>query len=449
MSKPTIRIGVGSGFAGDRLEPALELVEQGQLDFLVFECLAERTIALAQQNLLHDPDAGFDPLLIERLRRVLPAARARGVRIVTNAGAANPVAAAHAVAELAQGLGLFGLRIAAVTGDDVLDTIRRLDLPLIEGVGTTQALLDRVISANAYLGAEGIVAALDDGADVVITGRVGDPALFLGPLIHRFGWPADDWARLGRGTLIGHLLECAGQLTGGYFADPGRKDVAGLARLGFPFADIDANGDAVLGKVEGSGGSLSVASCTEQLLYEILDPSAYLQADVTADFSAVRFTKLGPDRIAVSGGGGRERPTHLKVSMGYDDGFIGEGQISYAGPGAVGRGRLALDIVTERLRLTGADLSEVTANLIGVDAVSRGGGAGGPEPSEVRARVVGRSLHAAGAAAVGAEVEALYTNGPFGGGGASRNVRRVVAIASCLVPREVASAAVTMIEVQP
>jgi hypothetical protein len=448
VSPASVRIGAGSGFAGDRLEPALELVEQADLDFLVFECLAERTIAIAQEHLQADPEGGFDPLLIERMRRVLPAAHARGVRIVTNAGAANPIAAARAVARLAAELGLSGLRIGAVTGDDVLAAVNGADLPLIEGVGTTDALRDCMISANAYLGADGIVAALDGGADVVITGRVGDPALFLGPMIHHFGWSTSDWERLGRGTLIGHLLECAGQLTGGYFADAGRKDVRGLARLGFPFADVDEKGNAVLGKVDGSGGSLTVASCTEQLLYEILDPAAYLQADVTADFSRVRFAQLGPDRVAVSGGGGRERPTHLKVSIGYDDGFIGEGQISYAGPGAVGRGRLALEVVHERLRLIGADVDQVEGSLIGVDAVSRI--AAVPEraePREVRARVVGRSRDAAGAALIGAEVEALYTNGPFGGGGASRTVRRVVAIASCLIPREVARATVTMVEV--
>lgn len=441
-----VRIGAGSGFAGDRIEPAIELVERGELDFLVFECLAERTIALAQERLQADPADGFDPMLIERMRRVLPAAAAQGVRIITNAGAANPIAAAHAVARVARELGLPDLRIGAVTGDDVLAVLADSDPPLIDGAGTVATLRDRMVSANAYLGADGIVAALDTGADIVITGRVGDPSLFLAPMIHRFGWSPDDWDRIGRGTLVGHLLECAGQLTGGYFADPGRKDVAGLARLGFPFADVDANGDALLGKVAGSGGLLSVATCTEQLLYEILDPAAYLQADVTADFRRVRFEQVATDQVAVSGGAGRTRPASLKVSIGYDDGFIGEGQISYAGPGAVARARLALDIVRERLALTGADIREIRCDVIGLDAVTRTADDHADGGGEVRARIVGRSPSAAGARAIGAEVEALYTNGPFGGGGVSRGIRRVVAIASCLIPRDATAAKVHIVE---
>ncbi len=442
-SRGFLRLGAGSGFAGDRIEPAIELVEHGDIDFLIFECLAERTIALAQERLQADPAAGFDPMLVERMRRVLPAAHARGVRIVTNAGAANPVAAAQAVARVARALGLDGVRIAAVTGDDVMDVVAGSDLPLIDRAGTVAELRDRMVSANAYLGAEGIVEALDAGADVVITGRVGDPALFLAPLIHTYRWATDDWARLGRGTLVGHLLECAGQLTGGYFADPGRKDVPGLARLGFPFADVDANGDAILGKVAGSGGLLSVATCTEQLLYEVLDPAAYLQADATADFSQVVLEQVAPDRVAVRGGGGRARPKSLKVSVGYDDGFIGEGQISYAGLAAVARAQLALRIVRERLDLTGVVLEEVRTGIIGGD---------GPEQAadhsfgEVRARIVGRSRTIEGARAIGAEVEALYTNGPFGGGGVSRSTRRVVAIASCLMSRDAVVPHIQLIE---
>ena len=435
MSGRTIRIGAGAGFSGDRIEPALELVEHGDLDFLAFECLAERTIALAQAARISDPDAGFDPLLEERMRMVLPAAHARGVRIVTNMGAANPASAARLVARIARDLGLAGVRVAAVSGDDVLDMVRGGDFPLIDRPGTSRDLGDTIVSANAYLGAAGIVAALDGGADVVVTGRVGDPALFLGPMIHSFGWDMDDWQRLGRGTVVGHLLECAGQVTGGYFADPGVKDVPDLARLGFPFADVAEDGSALLGKVAGSGGSLTVATCKEQLLYEILDPGAYLQADVTADFRTVRFKQTGPDRVAVSGGGGGAQPDTLKVSIGYRDGFSGEGQISYAGPGAVARGRLALDIVRERLRITGVPVADLRCELIGMDAIDRTGRGTGAEPREVRARVAGRAASRVAAERIGAEVEALYTNGPFGGGGVVTSVREVLAVASTLIDR--------------
>lgn len=441
----TIRIGSGAGFAGDRIEPAVELAERGDLHYLGFECLAERTIALAQAERLRDPDLGFDPLLVARMEAVLPACSARGVRIVTNMGAANPRGAARAVAAVARRLGLAGMRVAAVTGDDVLNTVRNGTFPLLERSGSVADLGASIRSANAYLGAEGLVAALRGGAEVVITGRVGDPALFLAPLIHEFGWAMDDWALLGRGTVVGHLLECAGQITGGYFADPGFKDVPNLARLGFPIAEVAADGSCIITKVAGSGGRISLASCKEQLLYELLDPNAYLQPDVTADFSAVRFAELGPDRIAVSGGAGRERPATLKVSVGYLDSHVGEGQISYAGPGAVARGRLALEIVRERLHLIGVRMTEARFELIGVDAAHQGGDASGyADPPEVRVRVVGRTDSLAEAVRIGNEVESLYTNGPAGGGGAWKSAREVIAVVSTLIPRACAAHAVSI-----
>ena len=437
----TIRIGSGAGYSGDRIEPAVELAEKGRIRYLGFECLAERTIALAQGEKLRDPDAGFDPLLVARTEAVLPACRANGVRVITNMGAANPVGAARAVAAVARHLGLAGLRVAAVTGDDMLDVVRRQPgQALLERPGTVADLGDSIISANAYLGVDGIVQALRGGADVVVTGRVGDPALFLAPLIHEFGWAMDDWDRLGRGTVVGHLLECAGQITGGYSADPGYKDVPGLARLGFPLAEVAEDGSAVITKVEGSGGRVSPVSCKEQLLYELLDPACYLQPDVTADFTTVRFAQAGPDRVAVSGGGGRARPGTLKVSIGYRDSHVGEGQISYAGPGAAARGRLALEIVRERLALTGVRTSETRFELIGVDAVRPAGipGSPAPEPAEVRLRVVGRTDSMSEAVRIGNEVETLYTNGPAGGGGATKTARQVIAVVSTLVPQAAA-----------
>jgi hypothetical protein len=433
----TIRIGSGAGYSGDRIEPALELAEKGALDYLVFECLAERTIALAQQARRADPDSGYDPLLADRMRMVLPACAARGVKIITNMGAANPVAAARATAAIARELGLPGLRIAAVTGDDVTDAVRAADLPLIETTGRVSDVADRMISANAYLGAGPIVEALAGGADIVITGRVGDPAMFLAPLIHEFGWAMDDWDRLGKGNVVGHLLECAGQITGGYFADPGWKDVAGLARLGFPLAEVNEAGNAVITKVAGSGGKVTIATCKEQLLYELHNPAAYLQPDVIADFSGVRFAEDGADRVAVTCGTGRERTPTLKVSVGYRDSFIGEGQMSYAGQGALARAKLALKIVEERLKLTNVQTSELRFDLIGVDSVHHGPSVGqGPEPTEIRIRVTGRCASMKEAIRIGNEVETLYTNGPAGGGGAFKSAREMIAVVSTLIPRE-------------
>ena len=316
----TIRIGAGAGFSGDRIEPAVDLAERGELDFLVFECLAERTIALAQLARIDDPDKGYDPLLARRLTSVLPACRRGGVRIVTNMGAANPLAAAELAGRLARRLGLTGLRIAAVTGDDVVDAVRGGSWRVEETGQPVAALGDALISANAYLGAGPIVAALDQGADIVITGRVADPALFLAPAIHSFGWAMDDWRRLGCGTLAGHLLECSAQITGGYFADPGYKDPPDLARLGFPIGEIDADGGLAITKLPGTGGEVTEHTCKEQLLYEVHDPSAYLQPDVVADFSGVSIVPDGRDRVRIGGGSGRPRSGLLKVSLGLLDG---------------------------------------------------------------------------------------------------------------------------------
>ncbi|MFM5931946.1 MAG: acyclic terpene utilization AtuA family protein [Novosphingobium sp.] len=429
----TVRIGCGAGFSGDRIDPAVELVEKGALDFLAFECLAERTIALAQLDLQRNPLGGFDPLLEQRFRAVLPAARANGVRIVTNMGAANPLGAVRAITEVAGSLGLSGLKVAAILGDNVMSTIDQSALTLTDRKGSVADLQSSLISANAYLGSEGIVEALGLGADIVVTGRVGDPSLFVAPLIHSFGWRPDDWERLARGTAVGHMLECAGQLTGGYFADPGRKDVPELARLGFPYADVDEDGNAVFSKVPGSGGMLSIDTCKEQLLYEVLDPSSYVQPDVIANFAGAQLENAGPDRVALSGISGAPRPEQLKVSVGYRDGFIAEGEISYAGPGAAQRGQLALDIIRERVALLGLDFAELDMSLIGLNSVGLRGKRA--EPAEVRARIAGRSLSEATARQLTHEVEALYTNGPAGGGGVRKSVREVVAIASTLIDR--------------
>ncbi|MCC8392790.1 DUF1446 domain-containing protein [Paraburkholderia sp. MMS20-SJTR3] len=442
-----VRIGAGAGYSGDRIEPALELAEHGQLDYLVFECLAERTIAIAQQARSKDPALGYDPLLEARMRAVLPAAARNGVRIVSNMGAANPLAAARKTAEIARELGLTGLKIAAVNGDDVLDVVSAGEFQFVESGDAVGDYRERLISANAYLGAGGIVDALAAGAQIVLTGRVADPSLFVAPLIHEFGWRMDDWSTLGQATVIGHLLECAGQITGGYFADPGMKDVPNLARLGFPIAEVAGDGSVVITKLAQSGGQVTEATCKEQLLYEIHDPRRYLQPDVVADFSQVRIEQQAPDRVRVSGGQGSERTGTLKVSVAYFDGYIGEGQISYGGPGAVARARLALEIVRERLALTGIATRELRFDLIGVNSLhGETAAVGYGEPYEVRVRVAGRTASLDEALRIGNEVETLYTNGPAGGGGVTKAAREVVAVQSVLLPREHAVPAFSLVE---
>jgi len=281
----------------------------------------------------------------------------------------------------------------------------------------------------------------------VITGRASDPALFLAPMIHAFGWAMDDWNLLGQGTVAGHLLECAGQITGGYFADPGYKDIPDLARLGFPIGEVGEDGSLVITKVAGSGGAVTEQTCKEQLLYEVHDPTQYIQPDVVADFSQVRVEEIAADRVRVNGGRGTKRTGTLKVSVGYVDSYIGEGQISYAGPGALARGRLALQIVRERLKLTGVAASELRFDLIGVDALHGADVSGhANEPYEVRVRVTGRTENLREAVRIGNEVETLYTNGPAAGGGAFKSARDVVAVASVLLPRELARPQVRFVE---
>ena len=442
----TIKLGAGAGYAGDRIEPAVELAEKGDIQYLVFECLAERTIALAQQAKMKDPASGYDPLLAARMKAVLGTCKAKGIKVITNMGAANPLAAAEKTREIARALGLSGLKIAAVTGDDVLEAVKAGDYRIEETGGRVNDLGNRIVSANAYLGAEPVVEALAGGADVVITGRIGDPALFLGPLVHEFGWAMDDWDALGRGTAVGHLLECAGQVTGGYFADPGYKDVEGLARLGFPIGEVSEDGSVVITKVPGSGGQVTLATCKEQLLYEVHDPARYYQPDVVADFSEITMSEAGPDRVRVEGARGAPKTGSLKVSVGYIDSYVGEGQISYAGPGALARGRLALEIVRERLALTGVSTTETRFDLIGVDALHGEKLSAGREPYEVRVRVVGRTDSLAEAVRIGNEVETLYTNGPAGGGGATKSAKEVVAVVSALLPADLTTPTVHYLE---
>ncbi len=432
----TIRIGSGAGYSGDRIEPAVELAEKGNINYLVFECLAERTIAIAQNAKLNDPTKGYDALLAERFEAVLPICKKNGIKIITNMGAANPQAGAAKVREIAARLDLGKLKIAAISGDDVVEALKVSDTKILETGAPASSMADVLVSANAYVGAAPMVEALANGADVIITGRVADPSMFLAPQIHEFGWSQDDWDKIGKGTAVGHLLECGGQVTGGYYAEPGKKDVADLARLGFPIAEVSEDGAIVITKVEGSGGKVTEHTCKEQILYEVHDPKTYLTPDVTADFSQITFTEIAPNRISVTGVTGRARTDTLKVSVGYKDGYMGEGQMSYAGPGALARGQLALDIVKERLKITGVKASELRFDLIGVNAIHADVLAPAPEPTEVRVRVTGRCDTMKEAVRIGNEVETLYTNGPASGGGATKSAKQVVAMLSALFPRE-------------
>jgi Acyclic terpene utilisation family protein AtuA len=436
--KTRIRIGCGAGFSGDRFDPSVVLVDQGNLDYLVLECLAERTIGLAQKRKLQDPNAGYDPLLERRMDSLLEILLQRKVKLITNMGAANPVAAAQKIISIARERSV-AVKVAALTGDDVLDVIDTSG-PAME-TGKSLSSSGKIISANAYLGADGIVEALKTGADIIITGRVADPSLFIAPMIHEFGWPFDDYSLMGKGTVIGHLMECAGHITGGYYADPGKKDVPGMANLGHPIADVFADGMAAISKVEGTGGIINLDTAKEQLLYEVVNPYEYFTPDVIADFTSVKLKQTGKDIVSVSGGSGKERPSTFKVSVGYNAFWIGEGEITYAGSNAVGRARLAGDIVLERLKDCVAD---IRVDLIGQSSVHGDSFHKDREPYEVRLRVAAKAHDLKTATLVGEEVEALYTNGPAGGGGVKKYVNEVIGIISTLLPRDKAPFKVTL-----
>lgn len=431
MDGEKYRIGVGAGFAGDRLDGGERLAREGDLDAIVFECLAERTIGLAQRRLALG-GAGFDSRMVDRIAGVAEPMLRRGGTIISNGGAADARAAATAVRDRLAG-GPFRPVVASVSGDDVLDRIDRSSR--INGSDDTLADLgDRIVSANAYLGMGGLVEALDGGADVVITGRVSDAALFLGPLAHRFGWEPDEWDLLACGTLVGHLLECAGQLTGGYFADGETKEVPRLSMLGFPFADVTSDGRAEYGKVKGTGGRLDRATVLEQLLYEIHDPAAYLTPDVTVDLSGVSIDEIGPDRVAVFGARAAGRPDRLKVSVGVRDGFAAIASINYGGFAALRRAQLAAEIVRERWHDVHGHDENLCIEFVGFNALT-------PwdeplaSPREVQVRFSTRTLRREVARTLVEEVDALYTNGPAGGGGTTGSITETVGIVSTFIDR--------------
>jgi hypothetical protein len=435
-----LRIGAGAGFSGDRLEPAVVLAERGGIRYLVLECLGERTVALAQLRKRTDSTRGYDPLLERRIELLLPLLKRHGVRLITNMGAANPVAAADAIIAIARAQKT-PIRVAVVTGDDVLARIEPDELTLESRTPIVE--YGELVSANAYLGVTALLPALQTGADIIITGRVADPSLFLAPMAHEYGWQLDDFDRLARGTSVGHLLECGGQVCGGYYAEPGRKDVPDMAHLGFPYADVDSDGNATLGKVEGTGGCITLATAKEQLLYEVTDPFGYVTPDVVADFSTVALRETGPNRVDVRGATSKGRPPKLKVSVGYLAGYVGEGEISYGGANALGRARLAGEIIRQRLS---KEFPDMRIDLIGSTSLHGRSFDSLEQPYEIRLRVAARAPTPERAMIVGEEVEALYTNGPAGGGGTRKYVQEQIGIVSTLIEREQVSTKVTLRE---
>jgi hypothetical protein len=446
-----IRIGSGAAWWADRIEPAQWNAEQGDLDYLCFETMAEATVSLAQVRRLNDPAfPGYDTYLDARFTRVLPACVRRGTKIISNQGWIAPEAAAERVVHWLRQLGVQGARVAAVTGSALAAETVQLAGPLLEDGRPVSSLSDQLISAEAYLGAEPIVEALEQGADVVITGRVADPSLFLAPMMFEFGWDALDHERLGQGTGIGHLMECGAQVTGGYFADPGYKDVPEPWNLAFPIAEVEDDGSAILTKVAGTGGRVSAMTVKEQMFYEVHDPANYITPDVVVDFTTAEIDEVGADRVRVASINGKPRTATLKVSLGCREGYLGEDMFFYAGPGAIDRARLAQRILEERFRVVGLEADEWRIDLLGLNAIH--GSAtprDAPEPYEVGVRVAARTKTRAEAEKVGREVDGMAVSGVGMTGKRvphQDRVREVVGVWSALVPRDKVNHRVTMFE---
>ena len=446
IAPPPLLIGCAAGFSGDRTDAAGPVVDTliarlasgpaQQRAFLIFETLAERTLALAQLRRRDNPEAGYEPLLDAMLRPVLARCLAHGIRIVSNFGAANPRAAARHIARMARELGAAAPRIAVVEGDDLSGPEHRALLH--ETLGAQMEGL-RIVSANAYIGAEPIAAALDAGAQIVVCGRVADPSLTVGPAMSHFGWHPDDWHRLGRATMAGHLLECGAQVCGGYFADPGYKDAPGLEAVGFPIAEIDAEGNCTIGKADATGGLVSEATVKEQLLYEVHDPSAYLTPDVVADIAEaeVKQQQGAEDRVALSGVRGHARPSHYKVNVCHEGGWLAEGEISYAGPRAEARARLAAEVLRQRLDGLALRVDLIGAlSILGDDAGRMLADTPDTGLRDVRLRVAATHAERGQAERLAREVMALYTCGPAGGGGVRTALTPRLNTLSCLLPRE-------------
>lgn len=441
-----VRIAAGAGYAGDRIEPALDNLIRGNVDYIIFECLAERTIALAQKEKQINPNLGYNPLLAYRMEKLMPVLKEHPAKVITNMGAANPIAAAEKILEIAVSQGMGHLKIAAITGDDVFDGIDKYEDNLIIETGKPLSTIkENMISANAYIGAAQISQALEAGADIVVTGRVADPSLVTGPLMYEFKKSYADHDFLGKTIVAGHLLECAGQVTGGYFADPGIKDVPDLWNLGFPILTFDENGEILLEKLPKTGGLLNEATVKEQLLYEIQDPANYFTPDVIADFSKLEVEEREDGKVSVRYASGKPKTGQLKVSVGYEDGFIGTGEISYGGYNCVARAKLAERIVLKRLEMLNLNYREIRTDLIGLSSLYGDAAKDFPVPDlhEVRLRVAARTDRKEDAATIGKEVEALYVNGPAGGGGARSTIEKIVSVASVFIPEQDIHAQIT------
>lgn len=448
-----VRLGAGSGLLGDRIEPALDLIDQGNLDYLGLDSLGEITVADLLRRRSSDQSRGFAD--VGRVVRVLlPPALERGCRIVTNSGGVNALVALERAAEAVGRLGKRA-KLAATVGPDAAGEPARELVARLQSDGVSlqhldtgepfERIADRFVGISFYLGSQAVVEALGTGAQLVVTGRHTDHSLWLAPLMHEFGWRADDYDHLAAGTIVAHLLECSSQLLGGNFTD--WELVPDLENVGFPIIEVEADGTGIVTKLPEAGGFVTTATCKEQLIYEIGDPTQYLTPDVVADFTAVRFDQVGADRVRMSGSRGAPPPSTLKAILAYRDGFAADGFVSFSWPKAEAKARRAADIIRARLDRIGLKAQDVRFDLLGVNALL-GPLAPPAEPAEVTLRVAVKAATEAAAAKLLGEFYPLYVAGPAGASGIVLNgPREVVAVWPALVPAEVGAARVEIREV--
>jgi hypothetical protein len=439
----TVRIGAGQGFYGDTPDGAVAVAERGDVAYICCDALAELTMAILQKDRLRDPGGGFARDLAAFMRALLPPARDRGIRIITNAGGMNPTAAADAVRRVAEEVGIRGLRVATVTGDDIssrVDDLRDdgVDLANMDTGANLATIRERIVFAVAYLGARPIVDALERGADIVVTGRVADASLFVAPMVHELGWRWDDWDALATGVVLGHLMECSGQATGGNFSGDW-WNIRDLDRIGYPVCEVSDDGSALLTKPAGTGGRVSLETVAEQLLYEVLDPRRYLNPDVVADFTTVRLEEAGADAVSISGVRGSPRPEQLKAIIGYLDGWLGAAMIGYSWPHALAKARHAALLIDRLAERAGVVPLEQVTEYVGVDSLH--GDAADPvsdaDVNEVTLRIAGRFATEAEARRFPRLATPLALNGPpfIGGGLLPQPARALLGVWPTLVGR--------------
>jgi hypothetical protein len=447
-----VRIGNGCGFWGDNVDAPQLLAEQGRLDYLTLEYLAELTMSILALQKQRDPEAGYAGDFLDVLERLCPLFKTQpGLKIITNAGGMNPRACSARARSLLEKAGLGDRRVAVVSGDDLLP---RLDALLAVGHAFTNldtgeplaSVRSRVVSANAYLGAWPIADALGRGAAVVVTGRVADASLTLGPAVHEFGWARDDWDRLAAGTVAGHLIECGAQATGGLWCN--WTEVADLAQVGYPIAEMEANGVFRLTKPPHTGGAVNRETVAEQLLYEVGDPAAYLTPDVVADFTSVALTEEGRDVVRIDGARGKPATDSYKVSIAYRDGYTASGTLVIAGPQAVRKARLCGDIILDRLRRAGVAPQHSHVECLGAGECLPLLDPSRPDPPEVVLRVSVRDARRAVVERFTRELAPLVTSGPPGVTGYTTGrpaVREVFAYWPALVAKSAAVPRVEMV----